>query len=99
LRDASKLTLPSSNIVRFHLDLNELESMNANLNSNNDVNVTLEASVDHFTKDISIELPTINQKYLGRSYKYAYGVALPFTDPTSGKYYDRIKKIVSYYNV
>ncbi|KAL6607226.1 hypothetical protein LY90DRAFT_672048 [Neocallimastix californiae] len=93
LRDASKLTLPSSNIVRFHLDLNELESMNANLNSNNDVNVTLEASVDHFTKDISIELPTINQKYLGRSYKYAYGVALPFTDPTSGKYYDRIKKI------
>jgi carotenoid cleavage dioxygenase-like enzyme len=45
------------------------------------------------SQDISIELPTINQKYIGHNYKYAYGIALPFTDPTPGKFYDRIKKI------
>jgi len=91
LRDASKLSLPSSKIIRFRLDLNEIE--NVSENPNNETNATLQASFDHFTQDISIELPTINQKFLGRSYKYAYGVALPFTDPTPGKFYDRIKKI------
>ncbi|ORY70723.1 hypothetical protein LY90DRAFT_504055 [Neocallimastix californiae] len=91
LRDATKLSLPSSKIIRFRLDLNEIE--NAGENPNNETNATFQASFDHFTKDISIELPTINQKFLGRNYKYAYGVALPFTDPTPGKFYDRIKKI------
>ena len=95
LRDATKLSLPSSKIIRFRLDLNEIE--NAGENPNNETNATFQASFDHFTKDISIELPTINQKFLGRNYKYAYGVALPFTDPTPGKFYDRIKKIVNIY--
>jgi len=64
-----------------------------NVNPNNNV---LSASFEHLSQDISIELPVINEKYIGRNYKYAYGVGLPFTDPTPGKYYDRIKKIVKY---
>lgn len=92
LRDATKLSLPSSRIIRFRLDLNEIDNLTTNANT--DVtNPVLQASFDHFTQDIAIELPTINQKFIGRSYKYAYGVALPFTDPTPGKFYDRIKKI------
>jgi len=87
-----KIALPSPKIIRFSLDLNEVNNNNMANDKSTDAN-GLQASFDHFTQDISIELPVINQKYVGRNYKYAYGVALPFTDPTPGKYYDRIKKI------
>jgi carotenoid cleavage dioxygenase-like enzyme len=90
IRNATKLSIPSSRIIRFRLDINEVEMADTNVNPNNNV---LSASFEHLSQDISIELPVINEKYIGRNYKYAYGVGLPFTDPTPGKYYDRIKKI------
>ena len=95
LRNATKLAIPTSMLIRFRLDLNEIENAIAN-NSGVPANtINLQASYTHLSQDISIELPTINQKYIGHNYKYAYGIAFPFTDPTPGKFYDRIKKIVN----
>lgn len=89
IRNGTKLPIPSSKIIRFRLDINEQKS---ETDDKNQVPI-LKASFAHLSQDISIELPTINQKYIGHNYKYAYGIALPFTDPTPGKFYDRIKKI------
>ncbi|OUM65322.1 hypothetical protein PIROE2DRAFT_7703 [Piromyces sp. E2] len=90
IRNATQLSIPSSKIIRFSLDLNEVNSTDSNFNPNNTI---LQASFAHLSQDISIELPVINENYIGRNYKFAYGVGLPFTDATPGKYYDRIKKI------
>jgi len=93
IRNATKLVIPTSKLIRFGLDLNEIENAVAN-NPNVPANtINLQASFAYLSQDISIELPTINQKYIGRNYKYAYGVSLPFTDATPGKFFDRIKKI------
>jgi len=89
IRNGTKLPIPSSKIIRFRLDLNEQKS---DVVDKNQIPI-IKASFAYLSQDISIELPTINQKYIGHNYKYAYGIALPFTDPTPGKYYDRIKKI------
>ncbi|ORX59895.1 hypothetical protein BCR36DRAFT_316000 [Piromyces finnis] len=95
IRNSTKLSIPSSRLIRFRLDLNEIGNAAANVDANNNTNSNniLQASFAHLSQDISIELPVINEKYIGRNYKYAYGVGLPFTDPTPGKFYDKIKKI------
>jgi len=93
LRNAAKLSIPTPMLIRFRLDLNEIENTITNNPGVPTNTINLQASYTHLSQDISIELPTINQKYIGHNYKYAYGIALPFTDPTPGKFYDRIKKI------